>query len=255
MSIISKIVESSSVDASAVEDYSGSGFINESGIYELMVKRAWVIESSKGSIGIHLEFEGEGMLEQDVYMTNADKQTFYNKNGKDVAMPSYVDMKKLNYILTGNFMTSLAQLNVSNQIVKTFEWKEVEGEDKKKKVEIEKEVEYLTDWAGKEVKVGIQMCEKEAQTKQGDKYVGTGVRAESEDGKPFLEVNIIGYYDATTNKTANEMKNDKEAEQIDKDRTRLEKAPVRLFKAKGAKRPTSSGSSTSSAGATKPKVF
>lgn len=257
MSIIGKLVESSNVDANNVEDYNGGGFISESGIYDLIVKRAWVIESAKGSIGIHIEFEGEGMLEQDVWMTNADKQTFYNKNGKDFAMAGYVDMKKLNYVLTGNFMTSLTQLNVSNQIVKTYEWKEdPEDATKRKKVDIEKEVEYLMDWAGKEVKVGIQMKEKEEQTKQGDKYVGTGKRAEDKDGKPYLEVGIIGFYHAETKQTANEMKNEKDAEQIKKDTDRIEKAPVKLFKPKKGKAPASSGASTSNGGgAKKPSVF
>jgi hypothetical protein len=255
MSIISKLVESNTVDSSNVEDYNGGGFISESGIYDLIIKRSWVIESSGGAIGMHVEFEGEGMLEKDFWMTNKDQQTFYNKNGKDFAMAGYVDMKKLNYVLTGNFMTSLTQLNVSNQIVKTYEWKEdPENEGKKKKVEIEKEVEYVTDWAGKQVKVGIQMKEKEEQKQQGDKWVGTGKRAENDKGEPYLELDIIGFYNADTNQTANEMKNDKDPEQIEKDKGRIEKSPIRPLKIKKTA-PSKSNGGTVSGGVKKPNVF
>lgn len=256
MSLISQIVESQTVDKSNVEDYSGVSYINESGIYDLKIKRAWVIESAKGALGIHTEFEGEAILEYDFWITNADKQTFYTKNGKDVAMPSYVDMKKLNYVITGEFLTSLAQLSVSNQIVKTYELKEdPENPEKKKRFDVEKEVEYITSWAGKEVKVGIQMSEKEATTKQGDKYVGTGKRAEDKDGKPYLDINIIGFYNTETNQTANEMKKETEANQINKDKERLDKAPVRLFKSKGSK-PSTGGATTGGASVPKkPSVF
>jgi len=255
MSLISQIVESNSVDSSNVEDYSGVSYIKESGIYDLKVKRAWVIESANGALGIHTEFEGEAMLEYDFWITNRDKQTFYNKNGKDNPMPSYVDMKKLNYIITGQFLTSLAQLQVSNQIVKTYELKEdPENPDKKKKFEVEKEVEYITSWSNKEVKVAIQMAEKEESKKEGSKYVGTGKRAEDKDGNPYLDVNIIGFYNAETNQTANEMKKEVEASQINKDKERLEKSPVRLFKAKKAGASKSTGT-TSGGAVAKPNVF
>lgn len=255
MSIISKLVESQTVDASNIEDYSGSSFVTESGFYENKIKRAWVIESKGGAIGIHVEFEGEGILDRDIWMTNKEQQVFYTRNGKDVAMAGYVEMKKLNYVATGNFLTSLTGLNVSQQIVKTHEWVEdTENEGKKKKVDVEKEVEYITDWAGKELIVGIQMKEKEESVKQGDKWVGTGKRAEDKDGKPYLDAEVIGYYDIETKRTANELKKDAESTQYDKDVARIEKSPIRVFKAK--KGSPSSKPSTGASGAVKrPSVF
>lgn len=253
MSILKKLIESSSVDSNDVKDYSGVSFINTSGIYDLIVKRAWVIESQSGAIGIHCEYEGEGLFEQDVYMTNKEGQTFYNKNGKDMAMAGYVAMKKLNYVLTNQFLGSLSELHTETRLVKTTEWKEVEGE--KKKVEVEKEVDFIPSWQGKPIKVGIQMKEKEEQVKQGDKYVGTGKVACDKDGKPYLEVDVIGYYNADTNQTANEMKSDKVAEQINKDKDRLDKSPVRLLKVSN-KPTTASANGTSSNGVVKkPSIF
>ena len=246
MSILKLLVESNSVDSTDIKDYSGVSFINTSGMYELKVKRAWAIESKGGAIGIHIEYEGEGLLEQDIYVTNKDKQTFFNKNGKDVAMPGYVDMKKLNYVLTGQFLTSLTQLETESRIVKTTEWKDIDGT--KEKVEIEKEVDFLVSWQGKEVVVGIQMKEKEEQVKQGDKYIGSGKVAADKDGKPYLEIDVIGYYNTNTKQTANEMKNDKEATQFDKDKDRLINTPIRALK---LNKPTSNSSSASTA----PKPF
>lgn len=256
MSVLKKLQESQTVDNSNVDDYSGSVFVKESGFYVDKVKRAWAIESKSGAIGIHIEFEGEGMLEQDIWMTNKEGQTFYNKNGKDMAMAGYVQMKKLNYVLTGEFLTSLANLSTTQKVVKYHEWiEDPDNEGKRKKVDKEIEVDYIDDWTGKDVILGIQMKEKEEQVKQDGKYVGTGKRAEDKDGNPYLDVDVIGYYNAETKQTANEMKNDKESEQYAKDEARIEKSPIRVFKPKGAKKPTKTSTSGGSAPIKKPSVF
>lgn len=255
MALLKQLVESNTVDVNNVEDYSGSSYIGQSGIYDLIIDRAWVIESEKGALGIHIEFKGEGILEQDIYITNKDKQTFYNKNGKDMAMPGYIDMKKLNYVVTGQFLTSLSQLNVSEQIVKTYTMIDDPGnEGKKKRSDIEKEVELLIDWSGKEVKVGIQMEEQEKSEKQNGKYVGTGQVLTNKDGIAILKPNIIGYYNNETSQTANEMKKDIEATQINKDKERLEKAPIKQFKAK-SKAPVRATASSAVNKPAKPNVF
>ena len=253
MSIISKLVDSSSVDQTNIDDYSGGGYIGQSGIYDLVLKRAWVIESEKGSIGIHIEFEGEGMLEKDLYISNANKQTYYVKDGKEFAMPSYTDMKKLNYILTGVFMTSLKDLKVSQQIVKTYDVvDDPENEGKKKRVDVEKEVEYLNEWAGKSLKVGIQMEEQEESKKTDNGYVKTGKLLTNKDDIPILNPNIIGFYHAETRQTANEIKNEKDAEQIEKDYVRLEKSPIKKLKSKSSQ---ASSSTATKKTVGKPDVF
>lgn len=249
MSILKKLVESTTVDANDIKDYSGVSFINESGVYELVVKRAWAIESKSGAIGIHLEFEGEGLLEQDIYMTNSNQQTFYNKNGKDMAMAGYVQMKKLNYILTGNFLTSLSQLHTEERVVKANEWKDVDGT--KTKVEVEKTVDYLASWVGKEVIASIQMKEKEAQELKGDKYVGTGKRAEDKDGNPYLDLEILNFFNKETKQSASEMKSESEAKQLDKDIERLAKSPIRVLKTSNKPSATTSAPKA----VTKPNIF
>ena len=146
-----------------------------------------------------------------------------------MAMAGYVQMKKLNYILTGNFLTSLSQLHTEERVVKANEWKDVDWT--KTKVEVEKTVDYLTSWVGKEVIASIQMKEKEAQELKGDKYVGTGKRAEDKDGNPYLDLEILNFFNKETKQSASEMKSESEAKQLDKDIERLAKSPIRVLKA------------------------
>ena len=259
-SILGKLKDSSQkVDvASEIADYNGGGFIKDSGIYSETIAKAFLVESKNGAIGIYIQYSGEGQHEETVYISNRDGETFYNKNGKDHPMPSYVDMKKLNYILTGEMITSASQLKVEERIVKHYKWTEdPEDENKKIKVDIELTAEVLVDWIGKEVKLSVQMCEKEKQEKKGDKYVGLGVRAENKDGVPYLEVAILNYFNSETNKTASETLNEKESTQLAKDETRLEKSPVRVFKSKKPKSGTSgsTASKSPSAAPSKPKIF
>ena len=256
-SLLSKLKDSTTtVDAVAeLADYNGGGFLKDSGVYKETITKAFLIESKNGAIGVYIQYGGEAQHEETVYISNRDGETFYTKNGKDSPMPSYVDMKKLNYILTGEMITSASQFKVEERIVKHYAWVEdPENDGKNKKVDSEITAEVLVDWIGKDIILSVQMCEKEKNEKKDGKYIKTGVRAEDKDGNPYLEVAILNYYNAETNKTASETLNEKESAQLAKDETRIEKSPIRVFKAKKP-RGGSKPSAKSSAAPSKPNVF
>ena len=260
MSILSRLqAQTQEVDtAKEMADYNGSGFIKDSGFYKETIKKAFVGESEGGAVFIYVQFEGEGMHEDTMYISNKEGQLFYERNGKQFPMPSYVDVKKINYLLTGEMITTPTQIKTEERIIKHYKWiEDPENDGKKIKSEIELTAEVLVDWIGKEITIGIQMAEKEASKKVGDKYVKQGVRAENKDGEPYLEVTIINYYGSDDNKTASEKLGEKESAQYAKDEIRIEKSPVKMFKAKKPKSGTNAKGSTSSASNApkKPNVF
>lgn len=255
MSILGKLRESTTVKSiDDIKDYSGSSYISESGIYDFEIKKAFLVEAASGAVGVYVEFGGEVNYDETFWVSNREGQTFFVKNGKEVSNPSYVQVKKLNYLFTNEFVDSLTKLSIEERIVKHFEWVEdPENDDKKKKVDKEITAEVLVDWIGKTGKMSVQMAEKEAQTKQGDKYVGTGKRAEDKDGNPYLEVKVLNFF-SEENKTASEQLAEKEAIQMTKDSERIAKTPVRVFKPKGAKKAITASGGTSSA-PKKPNIF
>lgn len=256
MSLLRKLQDSTTINTTEdMKDYSGGGFLSESGIYEVEIKKAFLIEAASGAIGIHIQYAGETSHEENLYISTSELKTFYNKNGKDFALPSYIQAKKMNYLLTGEMVNSITDFKVEERLVKHYKLAEdPENEDKKKRVETEITAEVLVDWIGKKMKIAAQMCEKEEQKKIGDKYVGQGVVAADKDGKPYLEVNLFDFF-SIDGHSASESINNKDAVAITKAQDRIERTPVRLWKPKGAKKATTSGSTSVSKPVAKPSVF
>ena len=247
-SILNKLRDSSAVDTSKdLEDFKGAGgFVKESGVYDCVINKAFLIEASSGAIGIYLNLGGEAQFETTEYISTRELKTYYSKNGKDFSLPSYIFAKKLNYLATGDVINSITDFKAENRLVKHYKLVEdPDNESKKKRVDSDLEAEVLTEWIGKEIKVAFQMCEKEKQIKQGDKYVSTGEIVTDKEGNPYLEPQIIDIFNVD-GFTASELVENKPSETLAKVETRLEKNPVRKFRAKkpksGASKPSTSGS-------------
>jgi len=238
MSILGSIIESQEVDVNKdLEDVVG-GFINTSGIYDVEIRRAYVIESDGGSVGVQVEFSG---LDYPMYLTTKEKKTFYEKDGKQLSLPTYTLFKKLYYVATNTILSNLGQIATSERLIEVYDW--VDKEKKK----VEKTVEYLDDLAGKSVKIAVQMEEQEGF----EDGALTGKVAADKEGKPYLNANIIRVYNED-GYTANEIIAEAtETKALISDTKRLEKTPVKKFKPKAPKK-----SGTASGGAVKkPVVF
>ena len=256
MSILNRLKETSEGNATEeLKDVTGGGIIKESGIYDLTIQRAYFIESgSSDAIGVKIDFVGEGFLDYQTYISRADGSTTFNKNGKDIALPSYAMMKKINYVISGKFGNLLDNIDVEEKVIKVKEFSnDVTDENGNRKlIEVEKSVEMITSWIDAKIKVAVRMGEKEKREKNDSgSYVGTGHRAEDKDGNPYLDAELMNVYNMD-GKTASEILNDKEPKAIIKDRDFLEKNPIKVFKAKGAKKSSGGGSP---AKPSKPAIF
>lgn len=254
MSILSKIIENQQTLNVELKDASGSKFINNSGVYELTVEKAFAIQSSGGAIGITVSFIGDASYEHTFWITNKEGKTYYSMNGKDMALPGYIETKKLNYLLTENMLTSVADIKTENRIIKWYKYvDDVENEGKKKKVDANIEAEVLVDWIGKKAKFLFQMVQKEGWDKDTQK--GSGIGAVTKDGEPITEPTIIDMFNLD-NKTASESFANKESVAYAKGLERIEKTPIRFFKAKQESKPTSSSNSKVNTGTVpKPNIF
>jgi hypothetical protein len=206
-----------------MKDSSGMSFISEAGVYELVVNRAWGIQSEGGAIGVHVEFEGEGLWSTDLYATNREQDTFYvdKKTGKKMSLPTYITVKKMNYIATLSENNSLANIKSESRIVKTKEWKEVDGE--RKQVEVEKEVDFMVDWQGKTMNVALQQIEALDKDKNPVK---------NKDGNQVYNLEILNIFNADKLSASEMLSGATETKAYDSAKARLEKSPVKKTKAK-----------------------
>lgn len=231
MSILGKLVETKAVTETELKDFSGNGgFINDSGVYDMKIEKAFLTESTNGAIGIFVGYSGDATFEETLWITNRDKLTYYSRDGKDFAMPSYIIAKKMNYIMTGSMVSSLTELKIENRLVKHFKYAEdPENEGKKKRVDDTIEAEVLTEWIGKSVKLLMQMVQKEGWDKTTKKNNGQG--AVTKDGEPITDPVVIDVF-SEEGKTASEILDGKDAVAMEKGIERITKTPIRMFKAK-----------------------
>jgi len=206
-----------------MKDSSGISFINEAGVYDLVVHRAWGIQSEGGAIGIHVEFEGEGLFSTDLYATNREQDTYYvdTKSGKKMSLPSYIMIKKMNYIATLSENNSLVDIKSESRIVKTKEWKEVNGE--RKQVEVEKEVDFMVDWQGKEITVALQQIEATNKDK---------TLVKNKDGQQVYNLEILNVFSSDHLSASEMLSGATETKAYDSAKKRLEANPIKKTKAK-----------------------
>ena len=257
MSILSRVKENQVTLEASIKDSSGASFINDSGLYDMVIEKAFVMESEKGSIGIYVGYKGEAQLEDTIWLTNQQGETFYNKGGKDFPLLGYVDAKRINYLLTGEMIDSITKLSTEQRLIKHFKYAEnpEDKEGKKVKVETTEEKEVLTEWIGKSISLLIQMEQKEGWDKDTKSNSGKG--AETKEGEPITEPKIIGYFNEE-GKSASEALGDKEPVALAKGLERIAKTPIKMFKAKGATKPNTSKSNASSGAKAmppKPSIF
>lgn len=256
MSILSRVKENQVTLEASIKDSSGASFINESGLYDMVIEKAFVMESDGGSIGIYVGYKGDAQLEDTIWLTNKQGETFYNKGGKDFPMLGYVDAKRINYLLTGEMIDSITKLSTEQRLIKHFKYTDNPDEEGKKvKVETTEEKEVLTEWIGKSISLLIQMEQKEGWDKDTKSNSGKG--AETKEGEPITEPKIIGYFNEE-GKSASEAFGDKEPVALAKGLERIAKTPIKMFKAKGATKPSATKTNTSGGAKAmppKPSIF
>lgn len=181
-------------DVEQVEDRVGGGFEPlESGVYLAVITNAYVIESSRGSSGVHLELkipdEKDRIITQDIYITNTDGDTFYEKDGKNYYLQGYQTMDAIALITTD---TPILEQDSETRTV------EVYNRETKTKERVKKEV--LVDMLQAEINVGIIKAQR---YKQVETSPGSGEYRDTDDLITYNEIDKI--FDPEQGMTVNEL--------------------------------------------------
>ena len=196
MTKLSKLKEGKSVEQN--QDYVGGGYtVLESGIYEGVLKHAYLQDTDKGATMIDLGFEVDGKtISVSECVMSGDKKgnkTYYvNKDGKQVNLPGFQLAQDICLILTDEV---LSKQNTKEKVVKVW--------NKDKGAQVPTPVDMFVDLIGEEFLLAIkkEIHDKRVETANG--YEPTG---------ETREVNVFAKaMDLKSRKTVAEAKADDES--------------------------------------------
>jgi hypothetical protein len=175
-----------------------SNYINKTGAYDVIVKKAYMDTSSGGAICFNLVLETEDSKQINIteYISNTKKEVYYTdkKDGTKKFMPSYTRMKNIDFLLTGK-----PQQNPKTEL------KKVKIYDYDAKAELIKDKEVLVEWVGKPLTI---LCMKKKYWKQVKDSSGAYVNT----SETQLKTEVDFFLDAVSRKTHNEISGNKEAD-------------------------------------------
>lgn len=185
-------------DTEEATDHLGGGSygVVESNVYQMEIKNMYMIQSSKGAIGVVLEGELDNgsKYTETTYISNRDGETFYVKDGKKFKMPGFITMDNICMIATGE---SLIDCRTDDKVVSM--WDSESGK------EVNRSVPVFVDVIGEVIAVAIQQI-RENKTKENS----TTGKWEPINEERILN-QIISVYDVESQKTVYEALNDKES--------------------------------------------
>lgn len=169
------------------KELGSSKWIKDTGVYELVIKKAYFDKSASGAINFKVEFETEdgSKLNMTQYISNKSGQMFYiDKNGNKQFMPGYNMMRSLDFAVTG-----------SNRDFPKVESKQIKLMKEGKEVIETKDVP--TEWWNKTVIAMVVKKQENRQEKNSE-----GIYVDTPDWVYNMEVEHFA--NAVTNKTMKE---------------------------------------------------
>jgi len=198
MSILKKFSESN-FESVQNPDVVGGGYSPlDTGVYEAIIKNAYLIQSQGGAYGLTIDLSIIGDQVQNhkeaIYISNRNGENYYiNKNsGQKSPLPGFMTVNELCYLATGK---PVSEQEPEGKMVNIYDF------DLGK--EIPKEVPVITELSGFRVQVAIQKVKQNKQEKTDEGYVPT------EEIREFNQ--ISKFLDEETGKTWFEQSNDKES--------------------------------------------
>ena len=159
-----------------------------SGVYEATIKYAYAGESKRGAKSITFGFQvGDKEFNETMYITNAKKQTYYEKDGKKYQMVGYELAESISLLSVGK---KLPDLTVADKVIELYDY-----DTKSKKPT---KVNMFTDLIGKDIKLGLHHIKEFKKVKQGNEYVN------SSDIREYNAVNKA--FRVKDDKTVNEIR-------------------------------------------------
>lgn len=172
----------------AARDVLGGGGAVDSGVYTGTIKLAYAGMSSGGarSLTVHLDLDGREYREV-LYVTNKQKQNYYEKDGKKSPLPGFTVANDLALLATG---LALSEQEIEEKVVKLYDFDA--------KAEVPTKVQAMTSLHGRAISVGIlkQLEDKKKKNDSTQQYEPTG---------ETRETNVIDkVFHAETGKTVSE---------------------------------------------------
>lgn len=171
-------------------------------VYAGTIKMIFAGQSAGGArnVTLQLKLDNGKDYNETIYLSNKEGKNTYTKDDKEFYLPGFLLINNLAIMTTGKGIHDLAA-DVETRTVKLYDY------DAKR--ELPTDVPAVIPMIGKRVLVAIQEEEYEKQSKNDatGKYEGNG-----EYGVKNV---IVKAYDPETRKTAVEMRDDKDATQLD----------------------------------------
>lgn len=173
------------------EDTLGGGsFIQDTGLYPMLVDLAYLDKSRGGAMNINLHLKkadgGNQVFRHTIYITSGDtkgnKPYYVSKNGKKIPLPGYSLANLVTMITAGK---SLGTIDTEKKLVKLWDFDA--------KSELPREVPVITDMVGQPILVGMQKHRENKRVKNDDgNYVAVN------EAREFNEIHKVFYPDGYT---------------------------------------------------------
>ena len=185
----------------AVDSLGGGNHLKESGIYIAEIVVAYVTESKNGAqeVNLELKLEDGSDYRETLYVTNRNKQTFFEKDGKRIPLPGFTRVNDICLVCTGEEMVNQGH-----------EFKTLALYDYESKKEVPREVPVLVDLVGTTVAVAIQKIRENKTTKNEstNKYEPTN--------EPREKNEIVAVFHPELKQTVREAQDERDADFWDK---------------------------------------
>ena len=200
MSSLSGVQSDASINA-VEEDSTGPSYIIDSGVYDAVIDMAYIMKSqSSKALGLNLKLKTrEGtMITERIWFTNKNGQTYYTREGQNIALPGFAQLNALSNLVAGKNFLDLADQVQEKQVM-------IYNRDQGKEVATPSEV--VVPLIGRKVKIGVIRAYEDI----GDANNGYAPSGYSR------EVNSVDkFFDAEKGRTHGELVESKDAAFIEK---------------------------------------
>ena len=200
MSGFGNIISDDSI-STVEEDTTGPSYIVDSGVYDAVIDMAYVLNSkssnAKGLL-IKLKLRDGSTVENRIWFTNKNGQTFYTRDGQKYNLPGFNQLNSLSAVAADSKFLDLGD---------TIQEKDVLIWNSEQKKELPTPTQVVTGLIGKPVKAGILRTYQDVGDKDND-WAPSGFSREE---------NVIDrFFDANSGQTHQEKVNGSSADYIGK---------------------------------------
>jgi len=159
------------------QDRLGGSFTIDTGLYDGVIKLAYVLPASKSSskcIVTVIDYGGKEITDR-TWIFNKKGEAMYEKNGKKFMLPGYELINDLCLVATGY---NLKEQKVEDKVIKVY--------DPESKKEVDKNMPVITSILGKTISAAVLKVIENKQEKVGDDYVDTNEKRELNQTDKFF---------------------------------------------------------------------